>query len=422
MKREFLLIILVILILIVLGTLSIPSYPDTYVKNTRIPRLFNVQAIDTMKFSRDAAREAAGSPNKFNQVIEREMTLIAKAGATHAAIATPYDEEFVPVLRRWVNSARAHGLKVWFRGNFSGWENWFNYEKIGREEHKKLLDTFIRNHADLFENGDIFSPCPECENGGAGDPRNVGDAQGFKNFLVDEYSSANNNFKLIGKSVSVLTSMNADIARYVMDAKTVKSLGGTILIDHYVSSPDKLAKDLADIKNKLDADVGLGEFGAPIPDINGDMSESEQAQFVDSLLGKLYRQNAFLPLINYWVLEGGSTELVSGGKPREAYGIIKKYYRMPSISGLIMDTEGKILRGAKIILGESGYSVTSEDGTYQVFVPTGEKKIIVKKEGYADQILTLKNSLATSTIKEFRLEPTNKSIWYKIRAFISSLR
>ncbi len=55
------------------------------------------QSIDTMKTSRDLAREHLKDPN-FSDVVDRQVSDIAKTGATHIAIATPYDDEFLPII------------------------------------------------------------------------------------------------------------------------------------------------------------------------------------------------------------------------------------------------------------------------------------------------------------------------------------
>src|SRR5258708_11288045 len=120
-----------------------------------------------MKYSRDTAREKMNELS-FDIVIQKQVSDIAGTGAHHIGIGTPYDQEFLPFLQRWVSAARSNHLKVWFRGNFSGWENWFNYPKITRDQHLQMTRDFIVNNSKLFEDGDIFSSCPECENGGPG--------------------------------------------------------------------------------------------------------------------------------------------------------------------------------------------------------------------------------------------------------------
>ena len=390
---------------------SAPFNPEFYSREKIRNNLFEIQSIDTMKYSRDLARAKAKDPS-FDKIIDAEMKLIAGAGATHVAIGTPYDEEFIPMLSRWVRSARAHGLSVWFRGNFSGWEGWFSYPKIGRAEHLRKLEAFIKKHPKLFESGDIFTPCPECENGGPGDPRNTGDKAGYRKFLIDEFALAKTAFSDIGKSVGLYASMNGDIARYVMDSASAESLGGGILVDHYVSSAEVFGKDIAEIREKLGVDIGLGEFGAPIPDLNGNMTESKQAKFVRALMRELYLQNANIPAVNYWTLEGGSTELIRDGKPREAYSVVKEYFRMPSLSGIISDTRGRILSGAEISFIDGSFSVKTEGAFYQIFIPPSERKFIVKKEGYESATIELPEGLATSTIIDIRLESTAKKPWY----------
>ena len=74
-------------------------------QNNGNARFWNFQAIDTMKYSRDLSREKLNDLT-FDITIERQIKQIADTGATHVGIATPYDEEFLPVLKRWVKYAR----------------------------------------------------------------------------------------------------------------------------------------------------------------------------------------------------------------------------------------------------------------------------------------------------------------------------
>lgn len=286
---------------------------------------WNFQSIDTMKYSRDLSREKL-EDNTFDTVIDSQVKEIALAGATHVAIATPYDSEFLPVLRRWVKAAREYKLKVWFRGNFSGWEEWFDYKKITREEHMEMTREFIENNADLFEDGDVFTACPECENGGNGDPRIKGDVEGHRQFLIDEYTLTKNEFEKIGKKVvSNYDSMNKDVAELVMDPATTQKLGGIVTIDHYVATPQQLNDDVTMLARKSGGKIVLGEFGVPIPDINGDMKEEDQALWIHQALS-LLSKNKNLVGLNYWVGEGGSTELWKYGVPKKAVASIQEFY------------------------------------------------------------------------------------------------
>src|SRR3989337_4369090 len=70
-------------------------------------RQWEMQSIDTMKYSRDRARETLQG-KLADQEIDKQMKAIANTGATHVSIGTPYDEEFLPVMEKWVKSARKH--------------------------------------------------------------------------------------------------------------------------------------------------------------------------------------------------------------------------------------------------------------------------------------------------------------------------
>lgn len=269
--------------------------------------LWKIESIDTMKSSRDLAREKSNSPS-FDEEIEYQIQSIKEMGASHVAIGTPYDEEFIPYMKRWITMARKYRLKVWFRGNFSGWEQWFEYKKITPEEHKHLLENFIHNNPDLFETGDIFSPCTECENGSKGDPRQTGRISEYRQFIISEYNLSTKAFKDINKDVLITFPMNGDVAEKVMDKETTTAMGGIIVVDHYVKTPEQLAEDIKRYASTSGGQVILGETGVYIPNIHGTMTESEQAVWMEDALTQL-SQDENLIGINYWVFSDGTTEL-----------------------------------------------------------------------------------------------------------------
>lgn len=323
MRKNILILLLPFLLIIPIVALVLNLTKSSIVKKTP---LWDFMAVDTVKYSRDLTGQMIDQP-EFDSVINEQVADIASLGASHIAIATPYDQQYVPFLERWVRSARSHGLKVWFRGNFSGWENWFGFERITREEHKKLLKEFIENNPGLFEDGDIFTSCPECENGGPGDPRLNGDPEGHKKFLIEEYQISIESFGKIGKKVnSGFYSMNYDVAKLIMDKETTQALGNIIVIDHYIKDPIEVSKDAKEIAEKSGGKVVLGEFGAPIPDIHGDLSEEDQAAWIEKGLAEAAKTPEIIG-VNYWVNVGGSTRLWNDdGTRRKAADIVKKFF------------------------------------------------------------------------------------------------
>lgn len=296
-------------------------------------RTWMIKSVDTMKYSRDLSQERL-KDESFDSEINAQVKAIKSLNANYIAIGTPYDEKFVPILSRWVSAARKNNLKVWFRGNFSGWEGWFGKRKgsISREEHTELLRNFINNNPDLFRDGDIFSPCPECENGGPGDPRIAADVELYRKFLIDERNAALDEFGKLGKRISVLDSMNFDVARLVMDKETAKAMGNIVAIDHYVKSPQKLAEDVDYLSDKTGAKIFLGEFGAPIPDIHGLYTEEAQADWIEDALSHISKKQSVIG-VNYWVAVGGSTALFKADlEPKKASVVIKNYFSLKDLN------------------------------------------------------------------------------------------
>jgi len=374
---------------------------------------WEVQSIDTVKYSRDVAREKLDDPS-FVKVVDEQVSVIANTGATHIAISTPYDAEFTPFLKLWVNTARKYGLKVWFRGNFSGWEGWFNYAPIGANDHMEKTEQFIFSSKSLFEDGDIFTSCTECENGSLGDPRYEINVEDYRIFLIAEYNIAKNTFAKIGKTViSNYYPMNGDVARLVMDRETTDALDGVIVVDHYVGSVTQLSADIKALGESSGGRVVLGEFGAPIPDIHGIMNEQQQAKWVGEALSELSK-NENLIGVNYWTSYGGSTQLWGSSGPREAVNEISNYYSPDIIDARIVNELGKPVRNAVINAGIKSGKV-SKNGMFKILIIPSIYYIEVKAEGYKDRKLQIEE---LDGVFEVVLEKEKESIIFKLQKLL----
>lgn len=373
------------LLLCVAGIFMFAIIPGSILaQSNSSPTWWSIQSIDTMKFSRDLARAESKNP-RFEETIEKEMKNIAATGANYVAIGTPYDDEFTPFLTLWVKSARKYNLHVWFRGNLSGWEQWFGYKSIDRGEHTKKIQEFIFKHSDLFADGDIFSSCPECENGGPGDPRMTGDVIGHRAFLINEYEVTKDAFITIGKDVkSNFFSMNGDVMQLIMDPKTTRALNGIIVVDHYVDTPEKLAKDIDTYAKVSGGKVMLGEFGVPIPDIHGKMTETSQAAWITKALS-LLSQDPNVVGVNYWVGSGGTTGIWDkDGKARIAVTELSKYFKPYILTGTIINELHRPVGGAKVQYGEKS-ATTNVNGVFTIpYVSTSGSNLRVTLSGYKD--------------------------------------
>lgn len=378
-------------------------------------KYWEVQSIDTVKYSRDLAREKLND-QEFEKDIDKQVELIALTGATHIGIGTPYDEEFVPFLRKWVRAARKYGLKVWFRGNLSGWEEWFGYERITREEHTEKVLAFIKNNKDLFEDGDIFTSCTECENGGPGDPRMTGDVAGHRSFLINEYKVTDASFKALGKNVrSNFMSMNGDVANIVMDKATTKALGGIVVVDHYVKSPEVLAKDLEELAKKSGGKVVLGEFGAPVLDIHGGMSTKSQAQWIHDTLLAVSEVPSIIG-VNYWTGVGGSTSVWGEDyTAKEAVEVLKNFYEPRVVEGCVIDGSGSVLRGVEVISGPQTV-LTDTKGRFVFAAVSDNYKVAFVKKGYFTKQMEFGNQYKV----QVTMSKENENILYRLKKFINS--
>ncbi len=382
-------------------------------------RFWDIQSIDTMKFSRDRSREFLDNIPSAKEKIEQQISVITDTGATHVAIATPYDTEFLPVLQLWVQTARNHGLKIWFRGNWSGWESWFEYPPMGREEHLVKTQAFIQENSELFQDGDIFTACPECENGGPGDPRSETDISGFRSFLITEHTMLESEFEKMGKKINVnFNSMNEDVAQLIMDTETTQKLGNIVAIDHYVSSAFQISSDSSQLAMVSGGKIVLSEFGSPIPDIHGNQSEPEQAEWLENALESIV-SNTDIIALNYWTSFDGSTALwKNDGTEKLATNVLKKYYKPKTISGKIVDTKKKPLQLAEVV---SKYRtvLTDMNGNFVLPYLHDTESVSVKKTEYQESIFLISD--AHEEDFTVSLVPENQSILSRFVSWLKSI-
>lgn len=393
---------------IIFSFFATPVFAVTGENIQKYPKYWNFQSIDTMKVSRDEARLKL-SDRTFDSQINDQMSQIFKTGATHVVVATPYDEEFWPYIARWVKIARKNNLNIWFRGNMSGWEKWFDYPQITKEQHIELTLKFIKNNKALFENNDYFSSCPECENGNGGDSLVYQDITAHREFLIEEYNAIKAEFKKIGKDVkSNMFSMNYDIALKVMDPITTAKLDGIVVIDHYVASPDKLADDIVALANYSKGKIILGEWGAPIPDIHGTMDEEEQNNFIDKALGRLIYVDQLIGL-NYWTNIGGTTSLWSdAGEAKIAVKTLTDYYKPKNLILKIKSDLGLNVKNVRVdLLGK----IYLGNNSGEVTLPSPAKYVAVKIEAPRFHPTTI--DIAPGTKEKFITIVSNEATWWE---------
>lgn len=375
--------------------------------NTSRNNLWTIQSIDTMKSSRDLASEKLSDKN-YHQKIEEYVKIIADTGATHVALGTPYEQKFIPYMKVWVDAARKNNLKIWWRGNLAGWEGWFGYEKINRTQHIEGIESFLTKNINLFEDGDIFSSCPECENGGEGPSAVFTDVENYRKFLIEEYHKVKSIFSKNNKKVSAnYYSMNLDVAKTIMDKETTKSLDGLVVVDHYVKDPDQLANDLVSIATKSAGKVFLGEFGAPIPDIHGEMSPDEQAIWLEEVMYRLAYVEQLVG-VNYWTFTHGTTALYEENKDKKlpALDVLKSFFAVKNKKIKIVNEIGFGINNAKVILLGKEYFTESFGEVNLPLLPHRIVEMKVEASNYYQMTSKLDESKSKITLK------TKKTNWW----------
>ena len=182
--------------------------------------------------------------------------------------------------------------------------------------------------------------------------------------------------------------MNADEARLIMDKDTTKQLGGIVVIDHYVRDPEKLNNDIHSIAQQSGGKVVLGEYGVPIPDINGNLSEIEQAEWLTKAFS-LLSHNSDLVGLNYWVNVGGSTQLWdASGQEKPSVQILTKAYKPINTIGIVQSDTGKTLSNAQVT-SKIRSTQTNSDGSFSIPVWDTDTRVLVSADGYYSQEVTL---------------------------------
>jgi hypothetical protein len=392
---------------------------ETQIKS---PEIWAVRSIDTMKTSRDLARQKLYD-TAYDNTILKELTLIKDLGANYVTVDTPYDREFYPYLLRWVSLARYKGLHVWFRGNWSSWEGWFDYPKnMTPQEHLRTTTEFIEIHPELFADDDAFDPCPECENGGFWKQPN--DNIAYNEFVANQQVVLKTSFAKIKKNVHTnWTSIIGGRAKEVLNANAISALDGLVTIDHYVKTPKDMETYVDYFLSQLNSQVLIGEFGAPIPDINGPINQNEQAKFVDSIFSVLYTKKQSVIGINYFALSNGTTEIIDlTGNPNQTYTVIQKYFSPGQITGVVRNTLGDVVKNEPVkTLDGRNISSTNSNGEFTLVVPAESTTITVGGGVY--QPVQYKFNIESGDKKTIALQlsPAKANVIYRIRLWFQHL-
>lgn len=275
-----------------------------------------IQSIDMMKDSKDKLC------NQLSQAqIDARVDRAVEIGATHVAISTPYTSpacgNTITYTTTWVNSIRSKGLKVWHRHPGLAFEGIYNTNKSKSPDghrHLKIISDWISTNMTLIQNGDIFTPEAEPQNGGIQGvtfcPQNIcqfSSAADFNEWLRLASIVTKQTLKAEGftdvkvgywgfDGFIVWGNNNPDhLGTSKLEAATVAAMDNIITIDHYPSGGDSMATDLDEARAVWpNADFFIGEWGTI-----GGGTDAQLEQAVNDTFGA-FAARSWIKGVNYW--------------------------------------------------------------------------------------------------------------------------
>lgn len=274
-----------------------------------------IKSVSSMKETKD--RVCGQRDQAF---IDRWVDKAKELGANFVAIETPYDNpacgNAVEYTWKWINTIRSRGLKVWHRHMPLAFEGIYDKAKA-KGDYLGMIGDYIKNHADFFREGDIFTPIPETQNGGIAGvtycSQNLCIFDGkehFNQWLREAMDVAEKAFNQIGLSGKIKIgyfgfdgfvawgSNNPDWHGIIEDA-TIQKMGN-LTIDHY---PELIGQTM---------EQGLNEVMAKYPGLPiiigewGSVGNSNIEQQVKSSMAAAKRPGVVG--FNYWHLGMGGNE------------------------------------------------------------------------------------------------------------------
>ncbi len=296
---------------------------------------FRLQSADVMKWSKD---------DLFSQKTDAQMAAVAlqlkSLGATHVAVATPYDDPSAypggpapeGYLERWIVAIRGQGMHVFFRRQWLSWEGIYGVAKNtargigttpnvlnGTDTTSYLALTYLywkANAGHLVQAGDIVCPCPEPENGGINGvtgsaPYQFTNANLFRAWLRDAVTVVNQALEPSNLKGSVFVGLygtsgfivfgNGGNPKGFLDDRTVEALA-IVGMDDYPTPASNMGADLDAYRALYQLPLALTEWGT----IN-ESNDADRQAAIDAVTSSL-KARPWTVGMNYWSVIGGANE------------------------------------------------------------------------------------------------------------------
>lgn len=297
---------------------------------------FPIQSIDAMKDTKDAI--CGQRPlDWINKWLDKAVEL----GANYVAISTPYDNpscgDALAYTKTWVKAIRAHNMHVWHRHMPLSFEGIYSVNKNNSSNYLDMISNYIKNNPDIFENGDIFTPIPEPQNGGiqgitycANSICQFTSAADFNQWLRDAMTTSQQAFQSINKSIKIgYFGFDGFVAwgdknpdwHGILEDSTVSQMGN-ITIDHY---PETVGETMDQALTALQAKypttpIVIGEYGT----VNGQNVDQEVQDTMTAA------KNHNIVGFNYWQFgpSGSGEQLINDDfSNRSDFSTVESFYK-----------------------------------------------------------------------------------------------
>lgn len=277
---------------------------------------WSIQSVSSMKETKDRV-----CGQRSSEFIQKWVDKAVELGVNYVAIETPYDNpscgDAVSYTKLWVNAIRSRGLKIWHRHMPLAFEGIYNTTKKPSIDYLSIISNYIKSNPSFFQEGDIFTPIPEPQNGGIYGVnycsygicifKNARDFNTWLRNAMDISESALSQIGLSGKIKIGYYGFDGYIAwgdnnpdwDGILEDQTVIKMGN-ITIDHYPEIVgDTMQNDLNELESRYpNIPIVIGEWGT----ITGGDTESQVIQS----MGAARRTNVVG--FNYWHMGIGGNE------------------------------------------------------------------------------------------------------------------
>jgi hypothetical protein len=281
----------------------------------------------------------------------------------------------------------------------------------------------ITTHPELFKDGDIFDACPECENGGFWpQPRKDAD---YNLFIQKKQDILHAAFLSIHRSInSHFPSIIGGRSKDVLNQATYDSLIDVTAIDHYVKDPQNYSDYIQYFWNNFHTRTVFSEVGAPIPDLHGNMTEDQQADFMQQVFSQMYKNREHVIGVNYWVYNNGTTGLASPTNQwRKVATVLANFFQSANLNGTVTNNIGEKLANASIQVNDLTTAKTDGNGAYGLPIPARTSYTLTfSASGYISQTQTIILERNQNKVISVKLLPVKKDVLYQLKEASQDLK